>query len=43
MIIGNELAFGGVKESGFGKVDHIMGIEEYTQVKQVSFDLIENK
>ena len=43
MAIGNEMPFGGFKESGFGKVDHIMGIEEYTQVKQINFDLIEDK
>lgn len=40
---GDELPFGGFKQSGFGKVDHIIGLEEYTQVKQISFDLIEGQ
>jgi acyl-CoA reductase-like NAD-dependent aldehyde dehydrogenase len=43
MLTGDELPFGGFKESGFGKVDHIIGLEEYTQIKQISFDLAEDK
>jgi acyl-CoA reductase-like NAD-dependent aldehyde dehydrogenase len=41
MIIGNELPWGGFKESGFGKENHIVGLEEYTQLKLVSLDLTE--
>jgi acyl-CoA reductase-like NAD-dependent aldehyde dehydrogenase len=41
MIIGNDLPWGGFKESGIGKVDHILGIEEYMQLKLISFGLIE--
>jgi acyl-CoA reductase-like NAD-dependent aldehyde dehydrogenase len=41
MIIGNELPWGGAKESGFGKENGIMGLEEYTQMKQISLDLSE--
>ncbi|NLE08450.1 MAG: aldehyde dehydrogenase [Dehalococcoidales bacterium] len=41
MIIGNELPWGGVKESGFGKENHTSGLEEYTQQKLISLDLSE--
>ncbi len=41
MIIGNELPWGGAKESGFGKENHNMGLEEYTQMKLISLDLTE--
>jgi acyl-CoA reductase-like NAD-dependent aldehyde dehydrogenase len=41
MIIGNELPWGGFKESGFGKENHNMGLQEYTQVKLISLDLTE--
>lgn len=41
MIIGNELPWGGFKESGFGKENHILGLEEYTQLKLISLDLTE--
>ncbi len=40
-MIGNELPWGGFKESGFGKENHNMGLEEYTQMKLISFDLTE--
>lgn len=40
-MIGNELPWGGFKESGFGKENHTMGLEEYTQMKLVSLDLTE--
>ena len=41
MIIGNELPWGGIKESGFGKENHNVGLEEYTQLKLISLDLTE--
>ncbi len=41
MIIGNELPWGGFKESGFGKENHNLGLEEYTQLKLISLDLTE--
>jgi acyl-CoA reductase-like NAD-dependent aldehyde dehydrogenase len=41
MIIGNELPWGGFKESGFGKENHTLGLEEYTQLKLISLDLTE--
>ncbi|MFA5308670.1 MAG: aldehyde dehydrogenase family protein [Dehalococcoidales bacterium] len=41
MIIGNELPWGGFKESGFGKENHVVGLEEYTQFKLISLDLTE--
>ncbi len=40
-MIGNELPWGGFKQSGFGKENHNMGLEEYTQMKLVSMDLTE--
>ncbi len=38
-----ELPWGGVKESGFGKENSILGLEEYTRKKLISFDLNEGK
>jgi acyl-CoA reductase-like NAD-dependent aldehyde dehydrogenase len=39
LIIGNELPWGGFKESGFGKDHHTLGIEAYAQHKMISFDM----
>jgi betaine-aldehyde dehydrogenase len=41
MIKSNELPWGGFKESGFGKENHNIGLEEYTQIKLISLDLTE--
>jgi acyl-CoA reductase-like NAD-dependent aldehyde dehydrogenase len=38
-IIGNELPWGGFKESGFGKDHHTLGLEAYTQRKLISIDM----
>ncbi|HSW58338.1 MAG TPA: aldehyde dehydrogenase family protein [Dehalococcoidales bacterium] len=43
MIKGAELIWGGFKESGFGKENGIAGLEEYTQLKWIAFDLKEAK
>ncbi len=43
MVIGTELPWGGFRQSGFGKENGVLGIEEYTQVKWISFDLTEGK
>ncbi len=39
MIIGNELPWGGFRQSGFGKENHTMGLMEYLQHKLISLDL----
>ena len=39
LIIGNELPWGGFKESGIGKDHHALGIEAYTQHKLISLDM----
>jgi acyl-CoA reductase-like NAD-dependent aldehyde dehydrogenase len=39
MVIGNELPWGGFKESGVGKENGVAGLEEFTQLKQVGVDL----
>ncbi len=38
-ILGAEYPWGGYKESGFGKENSILGLEEYVQIKAISFDL----
>ncbi len=43
MIIGPDLPWGGFRQSGFGKENAILGLEEYTQVKWVSFNLAGGK
>jgi acyl-CoA reductase-like NAD-dependent aldehyde dehydrogenase len=43
MVIGPDLAWGGFRQSNFGKENHILGLEEYTQIKWISFDLKEGK
>jgi acyl-CoA reductase-like NAD-dependent aldehyde dehydrogenase len=37
-ILGPEYPWGGYKQSGFGKENSILGLEEYVQVKAISFD-----
>jgi acyl-CoA reductase-like NAD-dependent aldehyde dehydrogenase len=39
MIVGHDLPWGGFKQSGFGKEDGVIGLEEYTQLKQIGVDL----
>jgi acyl-CoA reductase-like NAD-dependent aldehyde dehydrogenase len=39
----NEVPWGGFKQSCFGKENAIVGLEEYTQLKVISLDLIETK
>ena len=36
-----QVPMGGFKESGFGKENHNIGLEEYTQMKLISLDLTE--
>jgi acyl-CoA reductase-like NAD-dependent aldehyde dehydrogenase len=38
-ILGPEYPWGGYKQSGFGKENSILGLEEYVQVKAISFDM----
>lgn len=38
-VIGVEYPWGGYKESGLGKECSILGLEEYVQIKLISFDL----
>jgi len=40
-ILGPEYPWGGYKQSGFGKENSILGLEEYVQVKAIFFDLAE--
>jgi acyl-CoA reductase-like NAD-dependent aldehyde dehydrogenase len=39
LVMGNELPWGGFKESGIGKDHHILGLEAYAQHKLVSFNM----
>jgi len=39
MVIGAELPWGGFKESGFGKENAVVGLEEFTQVKTIGVEL----
>ena len=41
MLKGSDLPWGGFKQSGFGKENGVMGLEEYTQVKWISFHTAE--
>ncbi len=41
MLKGSDLPWGGFKQSGFGKENGILGLEEYTQVKWVSLNIAE--
>ncbi|MDD5702320.1 MAG: aldehyde dehydrogenase family protein [Dehalococcoidales bacterium] len=38
-ISGLEVPWGGYKESGIGKVNHTLGLEEFTKIKAISLDL----
>jgi betaine-aldehyde dehydrogenase len=39
----NEVPWGGFKQSGFGKENSIIGLEDFTQVKVIALDLTEEK
>jgi aldehyde dehydrogenase (NAD+) len=43
MVKGADLMWGGFKQSGFGKENGLVGLEEYTQVKWIGFDIKEAK
>jgi len=39
MFIAAELPRGGYKDSGFGKENYVIGLEEYTKLKLISLEL----